>query len=119
MTGNIEKSRKCKKNHLYVCIFSLAFSCSSFAANDGKITAMNFAGANFGSHPDVVQIQIEGGFSFGQCNTTFAAIRKNDTHLIGMALTAFTTGKSVKVWLNENDTYFPQQNRCVITLLSF
>ncbi|MBL1258959.1 MAG: hypothetical protein COB33_000320 [Thiotrichaceae bacterium] len=103
----------------FLLIITLFFSGSSFAANEGKITGMNFAGATFGSHPDVVQLQIEGGFSFGQCNSKFAAIRKNDTHLISMALTAYATGKPIIAWLNESDYYFPQENRCVITLLSF
>ncbi len=95
-----------------------AISSVSFSANDGKILKMNFSGETFSSHPDVVQLSIEGGYDYGACNNEYAAIRKRDEHLISLALAAYMAGKPVRVWLNTNEVYFPSQNRCVITMLT-
>ena len=70
------------------------------------------------SHPDVVQIQIEGGYEFGECSNVHAGIRKSDEHLISAALSAYAMGKPIKVWLNESDSYFSSQKRCVITMIT-
>lgn len=70
------------------------------------------------SHPDVVQIQIEGGYESGDCSKVHAAFRKGDEHLISAALSAYAMGKPIKVWLNESDSYFPSQKRCVITMIT-
>ncbi|MEC4088060.1 hypothetical protein [Pseudoalteromonas rubra] len=106
------------KHKIVLGLFLSALSSSVFAANEGKITSIAFAGANMSSHPDVVQLQIEGGFESADCNTGVAAIRKSDTHLVSAALAAFAMGKPVKVFLNAHDLYFPSQKRCVISMLT-
>jgi hypothetical protein len=93
----------------------VAFSAECAAANFGRITGIHFAGQGYGDHPNVVQMTLEGGFSGGACNTTFAAIRAADRHLIAFAITAYTTGASVNVVLNQSDLY--HSNRCVISYI--
>lgn len=46
-------------------LFLCGISLSSYAANEGRITSIAFAGERMWSHPDIVQIQIEGGYDFG------------------------------------------------------
>lgn len=100
----------------YVFIGIVTFiSHVSLAANEGVITHIAFAGENMGSHPNVVQIQVEGGYDFTGCDKINAAIRKNDTHLISAALSAYISKTPIKVWLNSSDKYYPAQDRCVIT----
>lgn len=110
---------KCVSNIRSLCVVALfGASGASFAANSGLIVSLDYSGVQFGSHPDVVQLQIAGGFGgadFPSCNTTFAAIRKVDTHLVAAVTAAHLAGKPVSVYLNPNDSYFPSQNRCVIT----
>jgi hypothetical protein len=90
-------------------------SSSAFAS--GKIIGINFSGPDDG-HPNVVQIQIEGGFNEAGCNTTFAAIRVTDDrkHLISFALSAYATKEPVSIVLNKTDPYF--LDRCTIKRIS-
>ncbi len=97
----------------------IVFSTFSFAANNGMITSLHFASDTNLSHKNIVQLQLVGGFSLGACNTQYAAIRKIDSHLISMALTAYTTGKPVTVHLDQTDIYFESQTRCVISSMTF
>jgi hypothetical protein len=89
---------------------------SAFAA--GKITGINFSGPDDPSHTNVIQMQIEGGFSSGSCDATFAAIRNTEDrkHLISFALTAFASKEPVTVVLNGSDKYFAE--RCTISRIS-
>ena len=100
---------------LFLCGISLA----SYAANEGRITSMAFAGEGMGSHPDIVQVQIEGGYDFGNCNKTLAAIRKSDEHLISAATAAYVADKPIKVWLEQGDIYYENDNRCTISYVIF
>lgn len=85
---------------------------SALAANSGLITRIMFVSSTSGVTPDVVQVQIDGGFSAGSCDTTNAAIRKADTHLVSAALAAKISGAAVQITLDQNQTYYA--NRCVI-----
>lgn len=98
-----------------ILLISLLFS--NLAIADGKITRIYFSGPDDGSHSNVVQIMIEGGFSTSGCNTQFAAIRKEGReHLISFALAAYATGEPVKVVLNAGDKY--NGDRCTIMRIS-
>lgn len=90
----------------------LCLCTEAFAESHGRIIRIDFAGATFVSHPDVVQIQIEGGFSQGTCNTTFAAARKRDSQLVSFLLASHMAGAPITVYLDETDRYF--DNRCTI-----
>lgn len=94
----------------------LVLSVNAWA--DGKITGLVFSGPDDPSHQNIVQIQIEGGFSYGNCNTTFAAIRNSQDrqHMISFALAAYATGKPVAVKLNQSDTYY--SDRCTISRIT-
>jgi hypothetical protein len=100
-------------------ILLLGASLPVLAANEGRITSMAFAGERMWSHPDVVQIQIEGGFDFGNCNKTLAAIRKSDEHLVSAATAAYVADKPIKVWIDQGDIYYVNDNRCVINYVIF
>ena len=107
------------RSKLIISLCMLLFSAFSFAANSGKITYMLAASKTNTSHTDVVQISIEGGFSNGACDTAYAGIRKSDSHLISLALTAYTTGKPVTVYIDAGDVYYPATSRCVISSIYF
>ncbi len=92
-------------------------SAQVWGANQGRITAMYFSGTDstFGvTHNDILQLEIEGGFLQSGCNSSYAAIRKSDEHLVSAALTAYATNKPITVYLNSAVTYF-DGSRCVIT----
>jgi hypothetical protein len=102
----------------------LLFGLTSRAMADGRITQIDFSGPDDPTHPDVVQIVIEGGYSVAGCDRDFAAIR-NDArrqHMINFAMAAYANGQSVKIVLNPNDKYYPAQNapngRCTIARIS-
>jgi hypothetical protein len=96
------------------------YSTLLLAANEGLITSLGFAGGIDVSHPDVVQVSIEGGYDFGTCHNSIAGIRKEDVHLIGAVMAAYAQGKPIKVWIDEgNDIYFQHGNRCVISSVSY
>ncbi len=104
------------KNLVRMWFFSLTvISSSTFAA--GKITGVNFSGPD-DIHPNIMQIQIEGGFDIPGCNATFAAIRDTDDrkHLISFALAAFASKEPVSIVLNKEDQYF--LDRCTIVRIS-
>jgi hypothetical protein len=105
------------KNFVKSIIISLMIIApSAFAA--GEITGLNFSGPDDPNHPNVIQIQIEGGFNSGSCDATFAAIRNTEDrkHLISFALTAFASKEPVTVVLNGSDKYFSE--RCTISRIS-
>ncbi|MGR6870982.1 hypothetical protein ACU6U9_01445 [Pseudomonas sp. HK3] len=95
----------------------LLVSLESFAANSGIITSLGAAGTDSLSHKDIFQLTIEGGFNSGDCNSTFAAIRKDDTHLISLAMMAYATKTPVSIFLKETDIYHAPDNRCTIHLI--
>lgn len=97
---------------------TLMLSPFCFSANEGVITSLSFAGESMGSHPNVVQVQIEGGFDAGSCNKKLAAIRKRDEHLISAALSAYAMGTPIKVYIDQGDVYFEPESRCVIVYLT-
>jgi len=84
----------------------------------GKITGINFSGPDDPNHPNIIQIQIEGGYNSGDCNTQFAAIRDSADrkHLISFAIAAYATKEPVTIVVNNSDKYF--QDRCTISRIS-
>ncbi|WOI37706.1 hypothetical protein R1T43_01320 [Alteromonas sp. CI.11.F.A3] len=83
---------------------------------DGLITSIVFSGPDDPSHQDIVQIQLEGGFSeFTNCNSSYSAIRNTETReaMISFALSAYLAKIPVAVKLNSNDKYF--SDRCTIS----
>ncbi len=105
------------KKTIQLGIFLSVMSSSvAFAANDGKITRLDFSGSNStwgGAHNDIIQLQIEGGFSAPNCSSTYAGIRKSDEHLTGAVMMAMAADKRVVVYLSDADTYI--SGRCIIT----
>jgi len=97
---------------------------SSLAQADGRITQIDFSGPDDPSHPDVVQISIEGGFNVAGCDSTYAAVRNDSRrlHMISFLLDSYINGRPIKVVLNPNDKYFPSSNapngRCTIARIS-
>jgi hypothetical protein len=107
---------------LFKKLISLSLLTSApfcFSANNGLITQLNFAGETMGSHPNIVQVQIAGGFEGGTCNNQTAAIRKTDEHLISAVLAAYAMGKPIEVYLDQSDIYFQGNNRCRISYVTF
>ncbi len=107
---------------IFVAVLPL-FSFSSFAADGkGKISNVYFSGAAFSAHPNVVQFKIENGFSRVGCNSTYAAVRAEDSHLVSAVLSAKVSGSEIEVYLNPNDIYFNvagnEPNRCIATAIS-
>lgn len=100
-------------------ILICGYTAGAFAANDGLIINLAFAGERMGSHPNVVQVQIEGGFEAGSCHKDLAAVRKNDEHLIGALMAAHAAGKPIRVWLDQGDIYYVNGNRCVISYVIY
>ena len=87
------------------------------AANQGKITRLDLSGSNsiWGTaHSDIVQLNIEGGFNRGTCDSNYAAIRKENNHLVDAARAALINQKTVTVQLDVDDRYY-DGIRCVIT----
>ena len=82
---------------------------------DGLITSIVFSGPDDPSHQNVVQIQLEGGFEFSNCNSSFSAIRNTEAReaMISFALSAYVAKIPVAVKLNSNDKYF--SDRCTIS----
>ena len=102
----------------------LLSALASRAAADGRITQIDFSGPDDPTHPDVVQIVIEGGYAVAGCDSQYAAIR-NDTKrqaMISFAIAAYMNGQSVRIVLNPNDKYYPAPNtpngRCAIARIS-
>ena len=94
----------------------LIMSSNSYAA--GKITGIDFSGPDDPNHPNIVQIQIEGGYNTGSCNNRFAAIRDtaDRKNMVAFALKAYLSKEPVNILLNKEDKYF--SNRCTISRIS-
>src|SRR5437868_693740 len=80
--GNEEHKMKAVKHLVSMALALITPFSGVLAANYGLISRIDFVASSSSVHPDVVQIQIEGGFSQDSCDTTFAAIRRTETHLI-------------------------------------
>jgi len=111
-----------RKNYIFLFVlFVIHLIVAPVFAKTGRITIIDFAGATEGNHPDVVQLQIEGGFTTAGCSTTFAAIRKEDVHLVSFVITAFATERPISVGLSTGPGYFGStaagNKRCVINFV--
>ena len=111
-----------KLNNIIAIIF-LVISGAAFAADGkGRISNVFFASQTNGSHPNVVQFQIEGGYNRAGCNQVFAAVRAEDSHLVSAVLAAKMSGSVVEVYLNPGDIYYNvsgnESSRCVATAIS-
>ena|SRR5436190_10532540 len=112
-----------KSSRTFVAALSLC-ALSSFAHADGRITQIDFSGPDDPTHPNVVQITIEGGFSVAGCDSTYAAIRSDSSrqHMINFAIAAYVNGQPVRIVLNPNEKYYPSSNapngRCTIARIS-
>jgi len=104
-------------------LFSLLFSAAyAFSADgNGKIIDLIMASKKFSAHPDVAQFTIEGGFSNSSCNEHFAAVRKEDEHLVSLLLAAKLAEKPIEVFLNSADIYYDvagnSPRRCIAYLI--
>lgn len=90
------------------------------ASNQGTITRIMFSSSNstWGhNHSNLVQLEITGGYSVDGCNADFAAIRKEEEHLVSAALAAYVAGRTVSIQLNKADTYY-DGSRCIISDLA-
>lgn len=96
----------------YATLIAILFIFSVCRANQGMIDYFTFSGAGYGQHPDVVQISLTNQYGYSGCSPDYAGIRKQDTHLISAALTAYSLGKEIYVGVNPNDKYI--YDRCVI-----
>ncbi|MFT5594554.1 MAG: hypothetical protein ACI8SR_002945 [Oceanicoccus sp.] len=106
------------KNLLLSMIF---FASPVFSADGlGKINTISFSGENFGPHPEVVQFELEGGFSNSSCNRQFAAVKISDMHLVSAVLAAKLAEKSVGVSLDPALIYYDNgvdTKRCIATFV--
>jgi hypothetical protein len=100
-----------KKGLLVFCALFLMIP-SVFAANSGKITSINFLGANCGDkfpeHSNKVQISIEGGITDGSGNTRadqWAAVWAEDKHLVAVLMLAYQNDWPVTLELHPTQTY--------------
>jgi len=86
-------------------VFLLVISNLVFAdANIGIVTEVSFASISTTIRPGSAQFSIAGGFSvFGDCDQTYAAIAKEDTHLLSLLLMAKAQGNEVEIHLNANN----------------
>lgn len=102
---------------LKYAVFTLIFFAQS-ALSDGIITGINFSGAYDSAHKNIVQIQIQGGYSTSNCNSRFAAIRntQEQQQMISFALAAFMEKTPVTIVISSNDKYYG--DRCTITRIS-
>lgn len=107
--------------NMKILILSFILLMAGFAnANNpisrGKILRVDMSGgeSTWGpSHYNVVQLQIENGFHASGCDSKYAAIRKEETHMVSAVLAAFMAGKEIEVQLSAANIYFP--GRCIIT----
>jgi hypothetical protein len=84
------------KQLIFVLMFGLLSEVVISGANSGKITYLSFASPVASSvRPGSAQFSIEGGFSLGDCDLTYAAIAKEDTHLISLLLMAMSQGQKI------------------------
>jgi hypothetical protein len=94
----------------------LAISFNSVGT--GRITSVGFSGPDDPNHANIIQFEIEGGFSTEYnaqgCNVTFVAIRNTQDrqHLISYLLTAYTTKEKIGLVLNPSDKYY--DDRCTV-----
>ena len=105
------------KESIFIFILLNIFSSMSSAVNEGKITRLDFSGNNSiwgAEHSDIVQLNIEGIFNRGTCDSNYAAIRKENNHLIDAALDALINQRLVTVELDANERYH-DGSRCIIT----
>lgn len=95
----------------------LVFSSVVLAASStGKITKVSMASTVGGtSRAGTVQFSIEGGFGIANCNQTYAAILKEDTHMVSLLLLAKSQDKPIEVFLDVNNKYL--QDRCAVNFL--
>ncbi len=110
------------KNGIFVLVlFLIHFTLSPVWANTGRITVVDFAGATEANHPDVVQIQIEGGFTTAGCSSIFAAVRKEDAHLVSFVIASYVARLPILVGLSIGPGYFGStasgDKRCVINFI--
>ncbi|PKG37030.1 hypothetical protein [Psychromonas sp. Urea-02u-13] len=108
---------KFKLISLALTVIGFTYAGTAFSANSGLITRIGFSGQGHTSHPNVVQFEIAGGFSSGTCNTTYAAIRKEDSHLVSFALAAHMAKQEIVVYLDETDIYYSSGSRCTILFM--
>lgn len=105
------------KLRLFPSCFLVLLSLNALALDEGKITNIGFSGGKSAwgqSHSDLVQIVIEGGYAVEGCHSSYAAIKKSDTHLISAALAAYTSGLIVRVYLDASERYH-DGSRCYIS----
>lgn len=101
----------------FIGLFLFLCSSSAFSSSStGNITKISFASSIAStSRPGSVQFSLNGGFNTSGCNQTYAAISKEDTHLISLLLMAKAQNKSVEVFLDTNSKYF--SDRCLVNYL--
>ncbi len=94
----------------------LLFSNYCIASDTGLVTYMSFA-SNITQtvRPGTVQFSIQGGFSQVNCNATYAAVAKEDSHLMSLILSAQAQNRSIEVSLDEDSKYY--QDRCLVNYL--
>lgn len=86
------------------------------SAATGKITRVSFASAVAStSRPGSAQLSIQGGFKTPGCNTGYAAVSKDDTHLISLLLMAKAQDKVVTIFLDASAKYFG--DRCLVNYI--
>jgi|GEM_PF-6967631 len=102
------------KKTLYLLSLCLCISTNLAFSNSttGKITTINFASTIADtSRPGSAQFSIEGGFTTPGYNSTYAAIAKEDTHLISLLLMAKAHDKTINVFLDATSKYL--HDRCL------
>lgn len=100
---------------IFVLIILLSGSCV-FASDTGLATNISFASSISNTvRPGTAQFSIQGGFSEAECNDTYAAIAKEDSHLISLLLSAHAQNKPVEVFLDSTNKYYG--DRCLVSYI--
>ena len=106
----------------------MLFSTSAYTANVWSDRAYEISNIAFYSKQDsiypawrgVVQLRVIEGVTWSQettCNTSYFAIRNEDTHLISAAMAAYSTQKSVQFYVD--DTLAVEGQYCYLRALKY
>ena len=102
--------------HIFIIVLSFLSANTLAARNTGQVLEVSFASTVATTvRPGTVQFSIQGGFSWANCNQEYAAIAKEDSHLISMLIAAKAQNKAIEVQLDSNSKYY--SDRCLVSYL--
>ena len=101
---------------IFIVLLSIISVNTLAAGNTGKVLEVSFASTIANTvRPGTVQFSIQGGFSWASCNQEYAAIAKEDSHLISLLIAAKAQDKAIEVHLDSGSKYY--SDRCLVSYL--